>query len=120
MENRLLIHLSLASAIIGLTIIYIVAHIVELPATLIGTIVYDDIGKNVRVCGEVDSLSIPKNKHVFFDIIDSSGEIDVVVFNSSAEKLRAYSLMDGDVICVSGQVGEYNDRLEILPKEINR
>ena len=120
MNNRLLIYLSLASSVIGLVIVYIAANNVQLPAVLIGKIVYDDIGKNVKVCGEVDSLSVSKSKHTFFDIVDSSGRINVVVFNSSAEKLQPYSLKDDDTICVSGQVGEYNDRLEILPKEISR
>ena len=120
MNNRLLIYLSLASSVIGLVMVYIAADNAQLPAVLIGSIVYDDIGKNVKVCGEVDSLSISKSKHVFFDIVDSSGKINAVVFNSSAEKLQAYNLKDDDAICVSGQIGEYNDRLEILPKEISR
>ena len=120
MNSRLLIYLSLASSVIGLVMVYIAADNIQLPAVLIGKIVYDDIGKNVKVCGEVDSFSVSKSKHVFFDIVDSSGRINAVVFNSSAEKLQAYSLKDDDAICVLGQVDEYDGRLEILPKEIVR
>ncbi|MBI2543110.1 MAG: OB-fold nucleic acid binding domain-containing protein [Candidatus Aenigmarchaeota archaeon] len=120
MENKLLIYLSLASSVIGLTIIYIASQNVELNLTSIGMVTYDDVGKNVRVCGRIDSIFTSRQNHVFFKLEDHSGEIDAVVFNSSTNKLQVQDLKKGDLVCVSGRIDEYEDKLEILPQKIER
>ena len=119
MENKILLYISLASSLIGLVIVYIASQNVELVVTPTGKITFDDVGKNVKVCGEIISLKTSKNNHTFLKIEDNSGEIDVVVFNSTADKFGVYDLQKGDEICVAGKIDDYNGKLEIIPKEIS-
>lgn len=120
MENKLLFYFSLASSIIGLIIVYIVSQNIELTPTAINSITYDDVGKNVKVCGNITSLYVSKNNHVFLKVNDDSGKIDVVIFNSSVDKFRIKNLEKNDFVCISGKIDEYKNRLEIIPKEIRR
>ncbi len=116
MENKVLLYLSLASAIIGLFIIYFAAENVEPSITSIGKITYEDVGKNAKVCGQISAVRLSQTKHLFFTIEDHTGEIDAVIFNSSIDKFE--SLDKGDLACVLGTIDEYEDRLEIIPKQV--
>ncbi len=119
MKNRVLLYISVAASLIGLAVIYVASQNVQLIVTPAGKITFDDVGKNVKVCGEITSLAVSKKKHTFLKVSDHSGDIEVVIFNSSSEKFGAAELEKGDEICVAGKVEEYEGKLEIIPKEVS-
>lgn len=118
MKERFLLYISIICSLAGLASLYFISQIIELPQTDMNKITYDDIGKNVKVCGEITSKFISKTKHVFLQLKDDTGRIDIVIFNKTAEKLNAYKLNKQDKICVVGSVDEYQDKLEIITREI--
>ena len=120
MKEKFLLYISLACSVAGLILLYYISQVIELPQTNVREITVDDIGKNVKICGEVISESVSKTKHVFLTLNDTSGEMDVVVFNSSAEKLNAYDIKKGDAACVIGSINDYQGNLEIIAKGIER
>lgn len=120
MKARLLLYVSIICSVAGLILLYFISQNVELLYTPISQITADDIGKNVKVCGEVTSKSVSKNDHVFLSLNDSSGVTDVVVFSNIAEKLNAQEVKKEDIICVIGTVDEYQESLEIIAKKIER
>ncbi len=117
MKEKFLLYVSLASSIGGLILLYYISQVIELPQTSISQITVDDIGKNVKVCGEITSKSVSKTQHVFLKLKDATDSIDVVAFNNSAEKLDAYDVEKNDNVCAIGQVDEYQDKLELILKE---
>lgn len=120
MKEKNLLYISIISSLAGLALLYFVSQNVELVQAKISTITPDDIGKNVKVCGEIVSKSVSKTKHIFLKLKDESGEIDLVVFNNTAGKLNTYDLDKNDRICAVGSVNEFQNELEIIPKEITR
>jgi exonuclease VII large subunit len=77
------------------------------------------IGQVERVEGMVNSVYVSKDNHVFLNIADNTGEIDVVAFKSANIDV-AYELENGDQISVLGKVDEYKSELEIIAKEISK
>ncbi|MBI2084742.1 MAG: OB-fold nucleic acid binding domain-containing protein [Candidatus Aenigmarchaeota archaeon] len=116
MENKVLLYLALASSLVGLLIIYIASQNVQPVVTPTGKITFDDVGKNVQVCGKISSLSTSKTGHTFLILEDHTGEIDAIVFNTS--KINVDGLKKGDNTCLLGKIDNYEGKLEIIPKEI--
>jgi len=77
------------------------------------------IGQVERIEGMVNSVYVSKDRHVFLNIADNTGEIDVVAFKSANIDI-AYDLENGDQISVLGKVEEYKGKLEIIAKEISK
>lgn len=111
MEERFLRNVAILCSAIGLALLFYISNAMEAPSVKIGDIGIDDVGISVRVCGLVEGKSI-SNNHVFMDIKDDTGGIRLVVFNSTALKLRdsgvdLYNILKGESICSAGVVSEY-------------
>lgn len=117
MKEKTLLQISIVCSLAGLVLLFFISRTIELPETNINTITIDDIGKNVKVCGTVSSKNVSKSQHVFLQVQDSSGSINVIAFNNMAEKLGAYDVKKNENICVTGLVDEYNSELEIIAKQ---
>ncbi len=117
MEEKFIRNISIVCSVVGLVLLFFISRNVDLSQTGIGKITTDDVGKNVKVCGEIASKSVSKTQHVFLKLTDDTGSIDIVVFNSSAGNFDAYNIEKDDKVCITGQVNEYQDMLEIIPKE---
>ena len=76
------------------------------------------IGQTEKITGMINSVFVSKNNHVFIKIADNTGEITVVAFNNS--NIDTDGFFNGDQISVIGRVSEYNGKLEIIAKEINK
>lgn len=123
MEEKLLFKISIGCALIGLAILFWVSINLELATNKIGEITIEDLGKNVKVCGKIASKFESETNHIFLRLQDYTGNIDVVIFNSTAEKMKRlgidpYQLKKYGSICVIGNVEEYKERLEIIAKKI--
>lgn len=117
--------LALICALSGLALLYFISAYIGTPTVDIETITMDSIGTTVKVCGEITSRRT-SNNHLFFDIRDQTGEISLVVFNSTALSLKEsgrnlYQLKSGDQICFTGEVDEWpqgSGQLELKYKKI--
>jgi len=115
MEEKFIRNISIVCSVAGLALLFFVSRSIELKQTDIIQISYDDIGKNVKICGEVVSKFVSKTGHVFFKLKGETDGIDVVIFNNTAKKFN--SNFDKEV-CVTGTVDEYEGKLEIIAKNI--
>lgn len=121
MEQELLTKISLVCSVAGLIALGFVSASVTSNVVKIQTIMPDSIGLVVKVCGAVTQTYTSKGGHVFLDVEDDSGTINVVVFENMAKGLSIdpYELKLGDHVCVRGEVDMYRNELEIIPKEIS-
>ena len=116
MDNKLILKISLAIAMIGIIGLYVFTstsqnfmEISQIP---------DYMGQRVSVEGTVDKYYTSKDGHVFFDLHDMSGIVKVVAFrNSNIE--AAYNLQEGEKIILTGKVQEYKNDLEIIASKID-
>jgi DNA/RNA endonuclease YhcR with UshA esterase domain len=114
MQEKKLVKISMACSISGLILLFFVTQQVEIPLTEIASITPDDMYKSVRICGNVTHKYVSVTKHVFLDIKDQTGKIDVVFFNRTAEDVNVYEVDINDFICISGAVDEWKGKLEII------
>lgn len=123
MDERTLRNIAVYCSIVGLIILFVVSENLELQKTRIGEIGIDDIGKNVRICGIIDSKFVSKNQHIFLRISDVTSDINVVLFSDTVKNLERYgtnanNLERNSEICVVGYIDEYEGEIEIIGKKI--
>lgn len=123
MEEKLLLKISIICALIGLAILFWISRNLELATNKIGEITVEDLGKNVKVCGKIISKFQTKTNHIFLRLQDDTGIIDIVIFNNSAENIKKlgadpYQLKKYEDVCITGNVEEYQEKLEIIAKSI--
>ena len=111
-----IVKISVVIAIVGIVSLFFISTIFAEEATDISDL---KIGQMERVNGMVTSIYVSRDSHVFLNVADKTGDIDVVAFKSSNIDL-AYDLEVGDEISVMGRVEEYQGDLEIIAKEISK
>jgi len=114
MEEKLIRNISIISSVAGLAVLFLISKNFQLNQTDIVKLGYEDVGKIVRVCGEVSSNYSSKTGHQFLKLKDSTGSINIVIFNTTAKKFN----LNSDSICVVGTVDEYENRLEMIAKDV--
>lgn len=113
MKESSLPKLSLITSVAGLVILLFASRTFGLDRIDIAKITPEDIGKNVRVCGQVSSKSVSKTQHTFLEVKDGTGKIDITVFNTSSAKTSAQAIEKNQDVCITGTVGEYRNNLQI-------
>lgn len=113
--------LSVVCAVAGLVTLLVFSITMEIKPVDIAEITPDDLGETLKICGGITSKYVSKNNHIFMDVSDGSGSINVVVFNDTALKMKGlnidpYSLKEQDTICITGKVDIYKNELEIIPR----
>jgi exonuclease VII large subunit len=116
MKENLIRNISIVCSVVGLVILFFLSRVIQLNQTNINKISYEDVGKNVKICGELISKYSSKTGHQFLKIKDSTGSITAVIFNTTAKKFDLNSI--DKKICVIGSVDEYENKLEIIAKNV--
>ena len=111
--------MSLVVSLVGIVIIYIVSMLAGKVVVQIGTISNDDVGKYVIANATINSIST-NNGNTFLEIHDSTGKINVVVFERTSRNLNMYNFKEGDTVLVEGQINTYKGGLEIIANSIKR
>lgn len=111
MEEKLIRNIALVCSVAGLILLFYASGQIESGPVDMGTIGIDDVGMGVRVCGTIVEKRV-SNNHVFMTLGDGTGSIRLVVFNSTALKLKGsgidvYGFSEGESICSTGVVDEY-------------
>ncbi len=117
MEESFLIKISFSCSIIGLVSLFLISSFVDEGSINIGSVTSSDIGTIVKLCGNVTNKYTTKNKHVFMNLKDETGEIKVVVFNQTASKFNL-NLIELNRVCITGKVNIYRGELEIIANRV--
>ena len=117
MEEKFIRNISILCSVVGLAILFFLSKTMELRQTNINQITPGDEGKNVKVCGNVSSKYMSKTNHVFLKLWDGTGSMEIVIFNSTTGKVNL-NFDRGSSICIVGSVDEYEDRLEVIAKDV--
>ncbi|MFQ5647843.1 MAG: exodeoxyribonuclease VII large subunit [Candidatus Aenigmatarchaeota archaeon] len=123
MDESLLTRVALACSIFGLAGLFFVSSSLTGAVVGIGGLTPESIGVGVKVCGNITDKHVSRAGHMFFQVADRSGAIDVVVFNSTVDRIASSDprgLEVGNGVCVLGKLDIYKGELEILPRDIER
>lgn len=120
MRDSELLKISFVVATSGLVLLFFVSTYSTVPVVQVSELSYDDVGTKVAVKGEVTSVRIHKDGHIFLEVADDTGSISVAIFSNVAEELDAATrgcvTGIGAGVEVAGEVEEYRERLEIIPQ----
>lgn len=120
MNDSDLLKLSFGVATFGLVLLFFVSSYSTVPVVKVSELSYDDTGIKVAVKGEVTSVRIHKDGHIFLEVSDGTGEISIAIFKNVAEKLdtavKECITNIGASVEVAGEVKEYRESLEIIPQ----
>ncbi len=83
----------------------------------IGSITLNNVNDYVEITGKVAGVR-KFSKGTNLQILDPTGEIDVVVWDSLREDIPAADelLKDGKILTIKGLVGQYRNKLQVIPK----
>ena len=112
MNEKDLLKVSLIFSLIGILILFFLTYTLKVNLYEINSLSKDNLDDIVRVKGVVESFTETPGLYLV-NLKDNTGKITVVVFKD--EKLE---LQEGLEIEVIGQVVEYQNKLEIIAKEI--
>jgi len=110
-ESQLL-KVSLIFSLIGILILFYLTYTLEAKRYDINSLTKDNIDDIVKVKGIIESYGETPGLYLI-DLKDDTGRITVVVF-----KDEEIELIEGLEIEIIGQVTEYQNKLEIIAKEI--
>ena len=121
MREKSLRKVAIVCFLVGMTMLFLVSKNLELESEPrdIGSITIDDLNKVVRVCGRVTEKFVSDGSHVFLGIRDETGGIKAVIFNDTVENLGryridVYDILEGDELCLRGEVSEWDKEIEIV------
>lgn len=111
MQEKLIRNIALVCSVVGLVLLFYASEHMGIDPARIGEISMDDVGMGLKICGGVEEKRV-SNNHIFMKIRDETGIIKLVIFNSTALKLRdsginVYGFSEGELICSTGVVDEY-------------
>ncbi|MFH0860204.1 MAG: OB-fold nucleic acid binding domain-containing protein [Candidatus Altiarchaeota archaeon] len=113
MSNKVL-NLALLTSIIGLLILSYVSESLTPPASSISSLDSNNLGKNVKVRGEVLAVHRFEGGSILLTLSDGSGEVEVYIPYGSASILGD-NLSTDKTLEVIGELQTYNGRLELVP-----
>lgn len=111
MNDKKLLKLALAWALIGIAALMFVSEYTEVPTVRIIEL-GEHIGKSVYIEGNVTKATY-SDKATIFNIRDNSSEITAIAF----EKMNK-TINQGDLIRVFGKVETYKNELEVVINKI--
>jgi len=114
-ENAIIFALLTLTAA-GLSLIYYSILLTESAETEIANLENFPKGSLVKIAGEISKLTKSKTGNIYWTVEDGTGSITIPLLGSIADDYN--SISKNSSVTITGLVSEYNNELEIMPKEI--
>jgi exonuclease VII large subunit len=117
-ENQL-IKICVVGSIAGIISIYFVSFLFTAEEVNPGDITESYLGRKVKVSGSVEDLRFHENGHIFFDLKDDRGSIDIVIWEDRVQSLMLSGtdfskISEGVGIELTGYVESYKGNFQIV------
>jgi len=118
-KDSTLIRICILGSVAGIISLYFLSFMIVPVDAGAGEVGQDLVGRRVRLSGTVNSLEVHRNGHMFFEIEDSTGSVDVVIWEDRAEQLSLSGtdlsrIRDGAELAVTGDVERYRGRIQVV------
>lgn len=105
--------IALAMAVIGIAGIVAVSQLTGPEKLAVNAVTDNKIGRVVELSGTIASY-FSKDGHVFIDLQDETGIVQIVMFERTARgQKEVYELKKGDNVTVTGKVLLYRSEIEV-------
>jgi|GEM_PF-771938 len=121
-RKKILLMACVLISLFGLAFIYFSALAVSPSETKIGKIDSSLNGKLISTTGKISYVRTHSAGHVFLTLTDGDSRIEVPIFSSLMNQLKAnginqYDFKKGKTVRITGIVGEYKGQLQIVPRK---
>lgn len=115
MKEKTLLMLALLGAISGIIVLYSATENISVEERVIEKITDGDIGKDLRVVGEVVKVT-DRDKVAFLKIEQNKPvAIDIVLF-----KNMDIDISEGEYVEIMGKVDDYDGKIQIVANEVKK
>jgi hypothetical protein len=111
MDEKYLLKIALLTAFGGLSALFLIMYLADIPEKNIGDIQLSDAGKNIKIIGIVKSVRYSPDNSTTFVKLSQECTVDVVSFDKVVIAQDAH-------ITVEGRISEYNGQIEIIADSI--
>ncbi|MEM5855728.1 MAG: OB-fold nucleic acid binding domain-containing protein, partial [Candidatus Aenigmatarchaeota archaeon] len=121
-SRKFLLIVCVVISVSGLILIYLASRDIKPRELKIDQINPNLIGKLVSVKGRITYVRNHPAGHVFLTISDETSSIEIPIFSSLMNQLFSNTITKNDfkkgrLVKITGIVGEYKDRLQIVPRK---
>jgi DNA/RNA endonuclease YhcR with UshA esterase domain len=121
-RKKILLIACVLISLFGLAFIYFSALAVSPSETKISKIDSSLNGKLISTTGKISYVRTHSAGHVFLTLTDGDSRIEVPIFSSLMNQLKAngitqYDFKKGKTVRITGIVGEYKGQLQIVPRK---
>lgn len=114
-----LIRLCVLGSVSGIVALYFASFMVATLDMDAGRISQNHVGMKVRVSGVVEDLREHRNGHIFFEIRDDTGSVDVVIWEDRVEQFGMSGIDVGEIregtgIEITGNVELYRGNVQVV------
>lgn len=119
MKVNTLIKICVIGAVAGIISLFFISQMILPLEVSPGEISQDLVGRKVKVSGTVGDTRVHPSGHIFFEIGDESGSIDVVIWEEKAEQMALTGIdigkiRDGAYLEATGYVEYYKGDPQIV------
>lgn len=121
MKDETLYRVCILFSAVSIVCFFVFSYLTEPNQVEISSIGRNDIGKIVKINGEVRDRYLTEDGHLLFHVKGETGEIGAVIFKGqfSGRGFNLDSLNDGKKIKIEGEIGTSpQGELQILPERI--
>lgn len=111
MEEKSLLRLALICSLAGIIALFFISENIEIKEKNINEINKNNLGEDIKIKGIV-SKSTDKGKIILLDIVQPE-TITIVLF-----KYSDFNISTGTKVEITGEIDEFNGKLEIIGNEI--
>jgi DNA/RNA endonuclease YhcR with UshA esterase domain len=114
-----LIWICIAGSAIGIVSLYFLSFMLISLELSPGEVGQQHLGRRVSLSGTAQNVEFNRNGHIFFDLADDSGDVEVVIWEDRAEQLELSGLnmsrlRNGAVVEITGDVEYYRGRIQVV------
>jgi DNA/RNA endonuclease YhcR with UshA esterase domain len=118
-KESFLIKICLLGSVAGILSIYFLSFMIVPEEIGAGEITENHAGRKVKLSGTVEGFRLHSNGHVFFEVTDDTGSVDVVIWEEKVEQLMLSGtdvtrITEGISIELTGTVELYRGSVQVV------
>ena len=119
MKESFLIKICFVGAVLGIASLYFLSLTIVPVEMSPGDVNRDDVGHRVKLSGTIQDLREHRDGHLFFELADGQGSVDIAMWHDSIERLRLSGvnitrLSNGVSMEITGDVELYRGSVHVV------
>lgn len=112
MEEKTLLHISIAGSLLGILILFIISNNIEIPEANIYLVNKSMLNENIKIKGQITNIIETPGLYIL-TVSDKTDKIQIVVFKEDKLDIKVNQIVE-----IQGKVSQYKNQTEIIADKI--